>query len=104
MYARAGRAADDGIFGKGLLGGLPPGDESSSDGRARMLNVPARVKVQVFDRVTHRAVAAAVSAADGTWLIRGLEEDRLYYVIGFDPWEQVNAAIQDLVRPYVVGA
>lgn len=87
--------------GRGYLGGdLPQGEEvDAPDGRARILNVPSRVRITVLDRGTMQVVGAAISHADGTWRVSGLSLDFLYMVIGSDERGLQNAAIQDWVRP-----
>ena len=87
--------------GDGFVGGVAPtsSDPDADDGRARKLNVPAAIKVVLFDRQTMRAVAETTSKSDGTWQIVDLSRKRNYFVIGFDGPGQVNAAIQDWVVP-----
>lgn len=86
--------------GKGYLGGdLPSGEEDAPDGRARILNVPSRVRITVLERGTLQLVGATVSDADGTWRVSGLSPDYVYMVIGSDERGLQNGAIQDWVRP-----
>ena len=89
------------VCGFGYLAGEAPesSDPGAPDGRFRILNVPARGRVSVHDRLTMRCVASTVSAADGTWRIEGLRTDRYFVVIGFDDRGFQNAAIQDWIRP-----
>lgn len=91
-------------MGAGYLGGYPaevPSDPDSPDGLARKLNVPSRVRILVMDRRTLRVVRSTLSKADGTWSVTGLDPEQYYIVFGFDDTHQVNAAIQDWVRPAV---
>lgn len=89
--------------GTGYLAGEAPdpSDPESLDGRFRILNVPARGKVVVFDRLTMQVAAQTYSADDGTWRVERLNPVLVYTVIGFDDNGNVNAAIQDWVRPKV---
>lgn len=89
--------------GRGLLGGhVPPSPEPSSpDGRAKKLNVPARIRVCAYERSTMQCIASTRSAPDGTWEIAGLNPSLFFTVIGFDDRGIVNAAVQDWVQPHV---
>lgn len=99
------RASSSVLFsGKGYLGGDLPtsGDPDAPDGRARIMNVPARVRVVVLERVGFQLVASTISKPDGTWRVPGLSLDYNYLVIGLDERGQQNAAVQDWVRPAVL--
>lgn len=89
--------------GRGYLAGeAPVGTEGSEpDGRAKIVNVPSRVRIQAFERSTMLCVGATVSASDGTWTIPLMNADVDLTVIGFDDRGLVNAAIQDWVRAHV---
>lgn len=86
-----------GMHGAGFLGGVIPAGTEDEDGRARILNEPARVRVRVFESRSNRLVAATISASDGSWRIDSLALDVAYRVVGVDPARQVNSAIQDWV-------
>ncbi|WP_447940094.1 hypothetical protein [Pseudoxanthomonas mexicana] len=87
--------------GLGYIGGDAPagGDPDDPDGRAKIINVPSRVRIMVYERSTMRCVGRAVSDADGTWRVEYLSLDFVYTVIGFDDRGLVNAAIQDWIVP-----
>lgn len=95
----------DTVCGFGYIAGEAPAspDPDEPDGRFRILNVPARGRVSVHDRLTMRCVASVISAEDGTWRIEGLRPDRPFVVIGFDDRGLQNAAIQDWIRPAPLG-
>lgn len=79
-----------------LAGSLPAGDQ---DGRAKIMNVPARVQISVLVPVTWELVARTVSKDDGTWQVLYLDPTRCFTVIGSDLAMSVNSAIQDWVQP-----
>lgn len=87
--------------GLGYIGGDAPAsaDPDDPDGRAKIENVPSRVRVMVYERSSMRCVGQAVSGADGTWRVEYLSFDHVYTVIGFDDRRLVNAAIQDWITP-----
>ncbi len=89
--------------GRGYLAGEAPTGtaEGEPDGRAKIVNVPSRVRIQAFERSTMLCVGETVSAADGTWSIPLMSPDIDFTVIGFDDRGLVNAAIQDWVRAHV---
>lgn len=89
--------------GQGILAGLAPDpvDPDSPDGRFRVLNVPARGRIVVYERGSMLPVAQTFSAIDGTWMIDNLSSDTYYTVVGWDGTGQQNAAIQDWVRAHV---
>jgi hypothetical protein len=89
------------VRGRGYFAGQAPdpADPDSVDGRFRILNVPSRGNVVVFERGSMFPVASTYSAADGTWRIEWLDPTRDFIVIGFDNTGAQNAAIQDWVRP-----
>lgn len=89
------------VRGHGFFAGLAPDplDPDQIDGRFRILNVPARGKVVVFERGSMLPVASTLSAADGTWLIEWLDPLHDFIVMGFDDTGAQNAAVQDWVRP-----
>lgn len=83
-----------------LAGQLPPDSNPDElDGRTKILNVPARVRVVVLDRRTLRCVASVLSASDGTWVVTRLNRTRPYMIVGYLGGATVNAAIQDSVTP-----
>lgn len=86
--------------GLGYIGGNAPAsnDPASPDGRAKKLNVPARVRINVLDRASLKVIASTLSASNGTWRIEYLSPAYDYLVIGQDDLGQVNAATQDWVR------
>ena len=89
------------VRGAGFFAGLAPdpSDPDQVDGRFRILNVPARGKVVVFERGSMLPVASTLSAADGTWRIDWLDPAHDFIVLGFDDTGAQNAAVQDWVRP-----
>lgn len=92
-----------GFNGHGLIAGMAPvdPDPDAPDGRFKRLNVPSRGRIVVLERSTTRIIAMTRSAADGTWLIGGLNPSHIYTVVGFDDDGLVNAAIQDWITPHV---
>jgi len=87
---------------RGFLAGSAP-DGDGQDGLARIKNVPGVVRIQVYNRGTMQLVATTRSASDGTWKIDYIDPTQVYVVIGFDDRGRVNAAIQDWVRPALLG-
>lgn len=90
------------VSGNGYLAGeapAAPSDPSSPDGRFRILNVPARGRVLVFERGTTVCVASVLTAPDGTWRVPYLDTSMPFTVIGYDDTGAQNAAIQDWVYP-----
>lgn len=89
------------LTGNGYLGGELPAsaDPDEPDGRAKIANVPSRVRIVVVERSTLFPVAAALSAADGSWKVEHLNENVVFTVMGFDDRGLVNGAIQDWVVP-----
>lgn len=87
--------------GDGFFAGqaADPSDPDSPDGRFRILNVPSRGRVTVYERSSMRCVAETLSATDGTWRIENLSRSIDFTVIGWDGRGLQNAAIQDWVRP-----
>lgn len=85
--------------GTGELGGVAPADADDADGRARVINVPARVDITVLEPITFTVVARTWSRPDGTWRVPYLNESMHFMVIGTDRSKQVNSAIQDWVLP-----
>jgi len=87
--------------GKFYLGGDPPEDPQdllSPDGRAKILNKPARIRVRILERRSMVVVAEVQSDARGLWRVDHLA-DLEYLVLGLDESGNVNAAVQDWVRP-----
>lgn len=86
--------------GDGYFAGLAPdpADPDSPDGRFRILNVPSRGRITVYERSSMRCVAETLSAPDGTWRIENLSKSIDFTVIGWDGRGLQNAAIQDWVR------
>lgn len=89
----------DAFGGSGRIGGLEPGVDDDGDGRARVLNVPARIDITVLEPITFTVVARTWSRPDGTWQVPYLNESMQFMVIGTDRSRQVNSAIQDWVYP-----
>ncbi|MBH1779514.1 hypothetical protein I5W36_23240 [Stenotrophomonas maltophilia] len=86
--------------GDGFLGGNAP--EGEDDGRAKIMNVPSRVYIQVYamqDAVTFQYLASVLSGPDGVWRLQGIDRTVKYRVIGTDVAGRVNSAIQDWVVP-----
>ena len=86
--------------GDGYLGGNPPSGDD--DGRAKILNVPKRVLVQVYtmhDAVNVIYLGSVISGQDGTWRLAGIDRSKRYRVIGVDLAGTVNSAIQDWIAP-----
>ncbi|KKF88550.1 hypothetical protein CEE61_08175 [Stenotrophomonas maltophilia] len=86
--------------GDGFLGGTAP--DGDNDGRAKIMNVPRRVYIQVYvmrDAVDVQYVASVLSGQDGVWRLQGIDRTRKYRVIGTDLAAGVNSAIQDWVVP-----
>lgn len=83
-----------------LGGSLPidPANPDSPDGRARVLNQPAVVRIRVLERRTMALVADVRSNPDGSWKVERIA-DVEYIVLGLDEAGRVNGAIQDWVRP-----
>lgn len=91
--------------GPGYLGGDAPagGGGDDPDGRAKIVNVPSRVRILAFERSTMLCVGEAISKADGTWVMPLMSSSLVFTVIGFDDRGLVNAAIQDWVTAFVPG-
>lgn len=89
------------FVGNGYLAGEGPAtaDPDDPDGRAKKLNVPARVRICIYERGSMYCVADTLSDIDGTWKIEYLDPMITYIVIGYDELGLVNAAIQDWVQP-----
>jgi hypothetical protein len=89
------------VRGNGYFAGespAVPSDPESPDGRARILNVPSRVRVVIYERGM-LPVAEVLSAADGTWRVDHLDRSLPFTICGFvGESVGVNAAIQDWVR------
>lgn len=101
----ASQVRSDVFGGTGFLGGqgaVSGGVEA--DGRARVLNVPARIDITVLEPVTFTVVARTWSKPDGTWHVPYLDTAQRFMVIGTDRSRQVNGAIQDWVYPAPMGA
>lgn len=88
--------------GRGFIGGSLPetSTQDAADGRAKKMNVPGRVRISVYERKTMKIVDSTISESDGSWRIAGLNPNYVFVVIGFDDRGQVNAAIQDWVKPH----
>lgn len=89
--------------GRGYLAGTAPAAPAPDepDGRLKMMNVPARGRIAIFERSTLTPIEETLSRPDGTWRVGGLDPSIEFFVIGFDDRGLVNAAIQDWVRPFV---
>lgn len=86
--------------GDGYLGGNPPSGED--DGRAKIVNVPSRVRVQIYimyDAVNIVYMGSTLSGHDGVWRFDGIDRTQRYRVIGTDMAGTVNSAIQDWITP-----
>lgn len=88
------------LRGAGYLAGEPPAtsDPDDPDGRARIINVPSRVRVEAYERAGMQCITQTVSAPDGTWRILGVSPDIDLVVIGFNDTGATNAAVQDWIR------
>lgn len=89
------------VCGHGYFAGEAPAgaDPDAPDGRAKIANVPSRLKVCVYERQTMLCLATTLSDSSGLWRIAGLLPSLPFTVIGFDNAGSVNAAIQDWVKP-----
>ena len=85
--------------GYGYLAGTVPVMPDDLDGRAKILNSPARVDITVLEPVTYEVVARTLSRPDGSWCVPYLRTDLMFTVIGTDRHRQVNSAIQDWISP-----
>ncbi len=85
--------------GTGYLGGDAPTEEGEADGRARILNVPARVDITVFEPNTYQVVARTWSKPDGSWRVPYLNTELQFTVVATDRLKRANSAIQDWVYP-----
>ena len=87
--------------GRGYLAGEAPltPDPDEPDGRFKILNVPSRGRVSVYERVSMTCVRSTLSAADGTWRVEYINPDMRYVVIGFEDRGLQNAAVQDWIAP-----
>lgn len=94
---------DPAVAGHGFIGGEAPysSDPEAPDGRSRILNEPARVRVLVISRLSLRAIDSVLSNPDGTWRVENLNPNMDFIVLGLDGLATVNAAVQDWVRPHV---
>lgn len=72
----------DPLGGGGYLAGEEPPDPNPNDydGRARVMNSPAVLRIRVADGVTRRPVAQLWSAPDGTWRVDGLRTGHRFVV------------------------
>jgi hypothetical protein len=89
----------DRFGGDGYLAGTLPSAPDGPDGRARILNVPARIDITVLEPITHEVVARTWSRPDGSWRVPYLSTDLQFTIIGTDRSGQVNSAIQDWIYP-----
>lgn len=91
--------------GKGYLAGNAPAgpDPDAPDGRFKILNQPSVGRVVVLERTSMTIVAMTRSNPAGIWLVRGLDPEVPYTVLGFDDRGLQNAAVQDWVRPAIEG-
>lgn len=89
------------LRGNGYLAGEPPAtsDPDEPDGRFKILNVPSRGRVSVFERHSMSCIASVLSEPDGTWRVGHVDPARHYFVVGFDDRMLQNAAIQDWISP-----
>lgn len=87
--------------GRHYVGGVAPdeGVADAPDGRAKILNVPSRVRIVVMERSSMTVVGATVSKPNGTWSLEFLSVDFDYIVLGLDDRGRVNGAVQDWVKP-----
>lgn len=92
--------------GYGFLAGEAPTGTGTGDpdGRFKVLNVPGRGRINVHERSSMVCVRSTVSAPDGTWRVDYIDASLSYVVIGFDDRGQVNAAIQDWIKPAIESA
>ena len=87
--------------GGGFVAGRPPPavNPDELDGRTKILNIPSRVRVHVYERMSMVCVGSVLSAADGTWEVARLSIGRRYLIVGLDGTGQHNAAVQDWIVP-----
>lgn len=85
--------------GPAYFAGEAPTAPDDPDGRFRVLNVPTRGRITVYDRSNMVVAASTLSAPDGTWMVDYLRNDLFYVVVGWDQTGAQNAAIQDWVKP-----
>lgn len=98
VYAAVNPARRDQFGGAGYLSGsIPVGED---DGRAKILNEPARVQITVLEPITCVVVARTVSKENGTWYVPYLDTAQRFTVLGSDWSMGVNSAIQDWVQPH----
>lgn len=81
--------------GDSFIAGQPP------DGLVTFNGAPAVRVVDVFDRATNILVASTTSAADGTYRINGLRQDRLYDVRARGSSDLENDLIVARVTPHL---
>lgn len=103
LVSRAHYISGGPVLGYGTIGGDPPPvpNPADLDGRGKILNEPARVRIIAVDRRTWKPIASTISAADGTWRIHSLDETGSFLVVAVDQRGAVNAAVQDWVTPHV---
>ena len=102
-YARRGCTPMIDFVGRGYIAGEPPASSAlgEPDGRFKILNVPSRGRIGVYERGSMLCVRSTCSGADGTWRVENLSTAYTYVVIGFDDRHIENAAIQDWIMPAV---
>lgn len=102
--------------GWGYIGGFPPPDPNPDDydGRVRVLNVPASIRISVHDATQDSApiLRQTYSKADGTWQLHALPTETRLLVIFWNDGEYtelvggelrpVNSFVQDHIHatPY----
>jgi hypothetical protein len=100
----------------GMLGGFSPPDPNPNeyDGRARLFNVPAVMRISVHDASQHAApiIKQTYSAEDGTWQLHALPNETRLMVVYWNDGQYtqlvgaevlpVNSFVQDHVyaEPY----
>lgn len=88
------------LRGDGYFAGEAPASPGDPDGRAKLNDVPGRVRIVLYERGTPGViVASTLSASDGTWQIDHLDRSVDYTIVGFDDGAVRNADVQDWVRP-----
>lgn len=78
--------------GRGFIAGQAPG-------LVTVAGSPASREVRALDRKSGLLLSRTRSAADGTYVLNGLDPRFRYTVIAFDHTETFNAVIRDNITP-----
>lgn len=68
-------------------------------GTVKVLNVPARKQVKLFDKISNLFVKATWSAGDGTYSFTDIDPSREYFVVAHDETGMYNAVVKDGLKP-----